>query len=150
MCRGSGEAETSKGLFTDENKKPTLKEIESALGKARKTRENINDFLAITLKLKGELKFYGVNYGWAIRYSKSGKSVVALYPDKDRFTAQVFLKRPQVEAALAKGVSTATKEAVNRATDFKEGRWVFMRIEAKSGIEDAVTLIKARLGVVQS
>ena len=76
--------------------------------------------------------------------------MVALYPDKDRFTAHVFLKRPQVEAALAKGVSTATKEAVNRATDFKEGRWVFMRIEAKSGIEDAVTLIKARLGVVQS
>lgn len=138
----------SKGIFNDKKKKPTPKEIEAAVGKARKTWKDLNDFLAVTLKLKGELKFYGVNYGWAIRYAKSGKSVVALYPDQDGFTAQVILKREQLEAAYRRGVCAATKEAADRATDFKEGRWVFIHVDAKSGIEDVVTLVNARLGVI--
>lgn len=107
----------------------------------------LSRFLTTTMKLKGELKFYGVNYGWAFRYAKSGKSVVALYPDKDGFTAQVILKPPQVEAAFAKGVSAATKEAVDRATEFKEGRWVFVHVDSQTGIDDVVTLVNARLGV---
>ena len=137
----------SKGIFNDKKKKPTPKEIEAAVGKARKTWKDLNNFLAETLKLKGELKFYGVNYGWAVRYAKSGKSVVALYTDKDGFSAQVILKRVQLEAAYERGVSDATKEAANRATDFREGRWVFVHADAKSGIEDVVTLVKARLGI---
>jgi hypothetical protein len=137
----------SKGIFTDKRKKPGLKEIEAAVGRALMNWKELNDFLTAAMKLKGEWKFYGVNYGWAIRYAKSGKSVVALYPDKDGFTAQVILKRPHVEAAFAKGVSAATKDAVNRATDFKEGRWVFVHVDPKTGTDDVVTLVNARLGV---
>ncbi len=137
----------SKGIFTEKGSKPDDRSIKKAVGQAWGNWNNLNEFLATTLKLKGELKFYGVNYGWAIRYVKSGMSVVALYPDKDGFTAQVILKRPQVEAALAKGVAAATKEAVNRASDFKEGRWVFVHVDSKTGIDDVVTLITARLSI---
>ncbi len=137
----------SKGIFTDKNKKPTAKAIDKIVGLAGRNWKEINDFLVSTLELKGELKFYGVNYGWAIRYSKSGKSVIALYPDKDGFTAQIIMKRAQLEAAYEYGVSDSTKEAANRATGFKEGRWVFIHVDAKSGINDVVTLVNARLEV---
>ncbi len=137
----------SKGIFTEKGSKPDNSSIKKAIGQAWDNWMNLNEFLATALKLKSELKFYGVNYGWAIRYAKSGKSVVALYPDKDGFTAQVILKRPQVEAALAKGVSAATKDAINRATDFKEGRWVFVHVDTKTGIDDVVTLVNARLSI---
>lgn len=137
----------SKGIFTDKNEKPTSKKIEAAVGKTRRSWKDLNDFLAETLKLKGELKFYGVNYGWALRYTKSGKSIVALYPDKDGFTAQIIMKNQQLKAAYDHGVSAATKEAADRATDFKEGRWVFIHVDSKSGIEDVVTLVNARLSV---
>lgn len=137
----------SKGIFVDKDGKPDPAAIEKAVGRAKLNWGKLNDFLATTLKLKGELKFYGVNYGWAIRYAKSGKSVVALYPDRDSFTAQVIMKRQQLTAAYEHGVSDATKEAVNRATDFKEGRWVFVHVDAKSGFDDVVTLVNARLSV---
>ena len=137
----------SKGIFTDKNKRPTAKNIDAVVGKSGRSWKELNELLSNTMKLKGELRFYGVNYGWAIRYSKSGKSVIALYPDKDGFTAQVILKRQQLEAAYEHGVSAATKEAADRATDFKEGRWVFIHVDSKSGIEDVVTLVNARVGV---
>ncbi len=137
----------SKGIFTDKTRKPAAKEIETAVGRAGKNWKELNDYFGSTLKLRGELRFYGVNYGWAIRFAKSGRSVVALYPDRDGFTAQVILKRDQIEAAYEHGVSAATKEAVDRATEFKEGRWVFIHVDAKSGIGDAVTLVKARLNI---
>ncbi len=137
----------SKGIFTEKGSKPDNSSIKKAVGQAWDNWMNLNEFLATTLKLKSELKFYGVNYGWAIRYAKSGKSAVALYPDKDGFTAQVILKCPQLEAAYAKGVSAATKDAVNRATDFKEGRWVFVHVDTKTGIDDVVTLVNARLSI---
>lgn len=138
----------SKGIFTDKNKKPNAKAIETAIGKAHGNWKGLNDFLTNVMRLKGDLKFYGVNYGWAIRYAKSGKSVAALYPDKDGFTAQIILKHDQLEAAYKHGVSAATREAADRATDFKEGRWVFIHVDAKSGIDDVVTLVNARLGVI--
>lgn len=135
----------SAGIFTDKTRKPTAGEIESIVGRAGKCWKELTGYFGSTLKLKGELKFYGVNYGWAIRYVKSGKSVVALYPSVDSFTAQVILKRAQLESAYERGVSDSTKAAANRATDFKEGRWVFIHVDAKSGTEDVVTLVKAKL-----
>lgn len=137
----------SKGIFTDKNEKPSARAIETAVGGAGGSWKELNELLVSTMKLKGELKFYGVNYGWAIRYAKSGKSIVALYPDKDGFIAQIIMKRAQLEAAYEQGVSDSTKEAANRATDFNEGRWVFIHVDGKSGIDDVVTLVNARLGV---
>lgn len=137
----------SKGIFTDKTRKPTAKAMETAVGSAARVWKELNEFLSSAMRLKAELKFYGVNYGWAIRYAKSGKSIVALYPDKEGFTAQVIMKRAQLEAAYAHGVSDSTKDAANSATDFNEGRWVFIRVDAKIGIDDIVTLVNARLKV---
>ena len=137
----------SKGIFVDKKRKPEPASFEMAVGQAKMHWRKLNEFLGTTLKLNGELKFYGVNYGWAIRYAKSGKSVIALYPARDSFTAQIIMKREQLTAAYEHGVSDTTKEAVNRATDFKEGRWVFIHVDAKSGIDDVVTLVNARLSV---
>lgn len=137
----------SKGIFTDKKRKPTAKAIETAIGRAGRNWKELNEFLVSSQKLKGELKFYGVNYGWAMRFTKSGKSIVALYPDEDSFTVQIILKNAQLEAAYARGVSDSTKEAANGAAEFNEGRWVFIHVDAKSGIDDAVTLVNARLGV---
>ncbi len=135
----------SKGIFTDKNRKPGPKDIEVTVSRALGNWKELNEFLRSTLKLKGELKFYGVNYGWAIRYSKSGKSVIALYPAKDSFTVQIILKREQVKAALTHKLSPGTKDAVNRAHEFNEGRWVYLTIDDKSDLVDILTLVKARL-----
>lgn len=137
----------SKGIFTDKPRKPTAKAMETAVGRAGQVWKELNGYFSSTVKLKSEIKFYGVNYGWAVRYVKSGKFIVALYPDEDGFRAQIIMKRSQLEAAYAQGVSDSTKEAADRATEFNEGRWVFIRVDAKSGIDDVLTLVSARLEV---
>ncbi len=135
----------STGIFTDKARKPDAKGIEKAVGRSAKSWNELNEFLAATLKLKAELKFYGVNYGWALRYAKSGKSVIALYPGEDGFTAQIILKREQVKSALEHHLSAATKDAVNRAHEFNEGRWVYLKLDEGSKIDDVKSLVSARV-----
>lgn len=137
----------SKGIFTDRNIKPTARMIDSAIGEAVRGWKELNDFLSTTMKLKGELKFYGVNYGWAIRYAKSGKSVIALYPAENSFTAQIIMKHEQVEAALKHRLSVETKAAMERAHNFKEGRWVYLDIGPSGDIKDVETLVSVRVAV---
>ncbi len=137
----------SKGIFVDKNTKPDQAGMEKVIGRARVSWKKLNDFLGTAMKLKGELKFYGVNYGWAIRYTKSGKSVIALYPDENGFTAQIIMKGEQVEAALKKRLSPETKAAMEPAHEFKEGRWVYLDIGPCDDFEDVATLISVRLGV---
>lgn len=76
----------SKGFFTDKTAKPTNMEIETTVGNAICNWNILSGCFLTELKAKGEYTFYGVNYGWALRYNKLGKSVVALYPAKDGFT----------------------------------------------------------------
>lgn len=137
----------SKGIFTDKSMKPTAKAMEAAVGSAGQVWKELNDFLGGKMKLKGDLKFYGVNYGWAVRYGKSGKSIIALYPGEDGFTAQIILKREEVKSALEHPLSAATKDAVKRAHEFNEGKWVYLEIDGSSGVDDVKALVSARLNL---
>ena len=89
----------SKSCFTNKKAKPTDAELENSLGSIRGQWNSFSEYLSSELKLKGEFKFYGINYGWAKRYIKSGKSVVALYPDKNCFTVK-YIECNQVDSAL--------------------------------------------------
>jgi hypothetical protein len=90
----------SKGYFTDKHISPTENEIHQVIGFSKNNWDLLNHYHANELKLKGEFKFYGVNYGWALGYNKSGNSLIALYPDMDSFMVQIILNKNQVEAAL--------------------------------------------------
>ena len=64
----------SKGFFTDKTVKPDFTDIINVIGSAGEDWGILHKYLTEDLKLKGEFKFYGVNYGWALRFTKSGKS----------------------------------------------------------------------------
>ncbi len=45
------------------------------------------------IKARSKYKFYGKNCGWALGYSKSGKSVISLYPLLGDFAIQMIFKK---------------------------------------------------------
>lgn len=137
----------SKGIFTDKEKKPDARSIGQAIGPAKKNWSTLTDFLDSELKIKGELKFYGVNYGWAVRYSKSGKSVIALYPNQDSFTVQIILNASQVRAALQQNLASRTEEIVRNTSGFREGKWIYLVVDHKTNVKEIETLVDVRLKV---
>lgn len=136
----------SKGAFTDKTSRPTTEAIQTELGKTYALWNSLTDYLA-KVKLKGEMKFYGVNYGWALRFTKSGKSVVALYPAHEAFTVQIILNKAQTEAALQSNVSHAIISLIEQTEAIHEGKWLYTEIRVDMDLEDIFTLINIRLRI---
>jgi len=137
----------SKGFFTDKNRKPTDAELIDIIGTTKNKWNLLFHYLTDDLHLKGELKFYGVNYGWALRFNKAGKSVIALYPNKDCITVQIILNGNQVSKALSSGLSPEIIQIINDTEMIHEGKWIYLNIDENTDIKDIIQLIDLRISV---
>ena len=117
------------------------------VGKALNNWESLSQYLTEVLNLKGEFKFYGVNYGWALRYKKSGKSIVALYPDKDCFNFQIILNKKQVESALSQELGKGIVEVIRDKEYLHEGKWIYLNIDDTTKLMDIKKLINIRIDI---
>jgi hypothetical protein len=137
----------SKGYFTDKNIKPTDKDINYLIGSGKNNWDLLTNYLIQELKLKGEFKFYGVNYGWALGFNKSGKSVIALYPDKDCFTIQIILNKNQVDSSLIEVKNQKLLELIQRTKSIHEGKWIYVMVDNKTDLKDIYILLNIRIKV---
>lgn len=137
----------SKGYFIDKNKKPTYEDINHKIGLGKDNWDLLIHYLTDELKLRGEFKFYGVNYGWALRFNKSGKSLIALYPDEDSFMVQIILNKNQVDSALTQVVNRQIVELIRDKESIHEGKWIYVRIDNKADLKDIITLTNIRIEI---
>lgn len=136
----------SKGVFTDKNTRPDPVSIDEVIGKARQNWDALLQHLDDS-KLKGEYKFYGINYGWALRFNKSGKSVIALYPGKDNFMVQIILNQNQLDAAIEQVKNPDFLKVIHDTGSIKEGKWIYLLINETSDLDDVFTMITIRTKV---
>lgn len=137
----------SKGIFTDKNYKPSIAEVYEQLGPTKKIWEQIISFIEKQGKSKAELKFYGKNYGWALRFTKSGKSLLALYPSQNGFTVQIILNSQQEAEALRQKIGTRIKKIIIGTPEIHEGKWLYIEMKDAQDLNDIENLIQVRAGV---
>ncbi len=132
------------GIFTDKNFKPTIDDIHNALSISKPLFEYLVNYIECNFKTHSELKFYGKNYGWALRFNRSGKSLIALYPGKDEFTAQIILNDKQVLEALNSDISEKAKNIIEKTPEIYEGKWIFIKVNSEVIVKDVEKLILIR------
>lgn len=132
------------GAFTDRINKPEMPEALETMKDCRSSFERLTAFIENNFDVRGEFKFYGRNYGWAFRYMKSGKALVAVYPGKGEFTAQVILDHDQTVDALHSDVSDTVKALIADTPEIHEGRWIFIRVDNEMIVGDIKKLITIR------
>ena len=90
--------------------------------------------------------FSGANYGWAIRYRKSGKSLCTLYPEHGSFTFLIVLGKEDSEEALSarSGLSPKIQNIINNTHQYHDGRWVWLRLSNISGVDDIMKLLRIK------
>jgi hypothetical protein len=97
------------------------------LGKKFKQWDEINSYLVNIIKAKSAYKFYGKNYGWALGFSKSNKSIISLYPLLNDFTIQIILKKKH-EVEIKKIIDNQElQDLINKKSEIKEGKWIFFK-----------------------
>jgi hypothetical protein len=86
----------SYSAFLDKDHCPKMKEVLAILGFKRQLWESLIRFGEVQFKVKkSDLRFYGKNYGWALRFRKRGKALISLYLAKEGFTAQIIIGRSE-------------------------------------------------------
>lgn len=132
------------GSFTDKQRPPTMQEVLDAAGNGRPAWENITRHIEENYRAKTDLRFYGKNYGWAVRFRKSGKSLLSLYPGNDSLTAQIVLSAPEAEKAAALDLGDKVRQVLENAHPYPEGRWLFIRVESVKDIDDVKQLLATK------
>jgi len=116
----------------------------AALAQSRALWDELVSFIEDHYRTKNAYKFYGRNYGWALQFSKSGKSLVSLYPGQGEFVAQVILDQEQCEKALRSGIGDEVRDLIRLTPAIHEGKWIFASVKTKKDVEDIKSLISAR------
>jgi hypothetical protein len=136
----------SKGAFTDKQHLPTGRAVTAVLGKAGRDWKEFVQFVEKSFGVSGEWKYYGKNYGWALRFRKSGKALVSLYPGERSYTAQMILVESIVDQTRTMKLGKTVRAAIEKAHPYPEGRWVFIGVDSKSVARDAKKLLLLKSG----
>jgi len=134
----------SKGIFIDKNDKPTENEVFAAISSAKPSWDDLISFIEINYKIEGEFKFYGKNFGWALRYRKSGKVLISIYPGKDEFMVQIILNGKEVENALQLDITPETRKIIIEKPPIREGKWIYLKVTPNMNLMDIKNLILVR------
>ena len=125
---------------------PTEDQMLKWIGRRASLWSDLRDYLASGYDHVAELDFGGKKYGWSIRYRKSGKTLVTLFPECGGFTALVVLGKKEVvkaEALLDK-LSMGVRKLFGETNQLHDGRWLWLRATSKADIESIKTLLNAK------
>ncbi len=131
----------SAGAFLEKERRPSKQSVVSLLGKAQSSWADLAKWVVEKYSVKGEWKFYGKRYGWAMRFRIGGKALVSLYPNEGFFTAQVILSPSMVETTQSMKLGKKTLGTISQAHPYPEGRWIFLKVTSASGGADIKKLL---------
>ena len=134
----------SYGCFTNKNNLPEEKEIADVLSAAFPLWQEFNQTIFEKYSKRREWKFYGRNFGWALRYKKDGRAFTSLFPDKNCFTILIILTSNQVEKTRSLELGEAIRLKIENTPQLYEGRWIFISIATGDDINYAEKLLKIK------
>jgi hypothetical protein len=107
---------------------------------------SLREHLATHYDHTPELDFGGKKYGWAIRYRKSRKTLITLFPERGGFTVLIVLGRQEAVKANAAPdeLSSNVREILESTKQLHDGRWLWIRPTCKADIESIKALLSAK------
>jgi len=134
------------GCFTDKSNRPTEAQILEAVGSRLSLWHELIGSIRGSYPVQEDFKFlYGKTYGWALRFRLRGQLLVSLFPTQGGFTSQVNLSPEAIEEALRMKMSKNVQQAISRAHQYPEGRWLFIPIETEEDFTDVKRLVAMRV-----
>lgn len=87
------------------------------------------------------VKKEGKDKSWTIRYRKSGKTLVTLYPKKDEFVVLIVLGKDEVNRTREILLNSTIRTVFESAKQYHDGRWLWIRPKTKSDLESIKSIL---------
>jgi hypothetical protein len=99
-------------------------------------------WLRDTYGLDGELAWTDEDSGWVLRYRRNGHALTTLLPDAaGGFGALVVVGPSILDAALAAPLAETTRDALEFAKSYADGRWLWLKVTEPVVVDDVKTLV---------
>jgi hypothetical protein len=132
--------------FLDRTHEPSRASVRKVLARALPAWDDLEAHLAETYGLKGSLHFmYGERYGWALRFYRSSRLILAMYPNRSHLTVQVILGRAQIAVATAMALPPFIVNVLEAAKDYPEGKWLFIPVRSVKSARELRDLIALKI-----
>ena len=139
-----------KGHFLDYSQEPSQHEVRAALGKAYTLWERLDSFIETNYRVSGSWSSWGpAESGWGFRYHRKGKALVALYPRKKMFVAQVVLGRAQAERAKDLDLGDEIRRMLMETPQLRDGKWLLIPVQNEADVAYVERLLLAKMSPVR-
>lgn len=126
---------------------PTPRNVTPYLGaRAHGLWSDLTGYLAEHYEHAPLPEFGGAKYGWSIRYRKSDKTLVTLFPESGSFTVLVVLGYKEVAKAdaLVGQFSVKVAQEFLATSQLHDGRWLWIRPTSKKDIASIKLLLEVK------
>ena len=135
------------GRMVSKERKPTERQMLRLLGKKATLWSGLREYLANHYpECIPVFTLEGKNKEYTIRYRKSGKTLVTLYPASKSLTVLVVLGKKEVakvEACESK-LSKKIRDLFRNTNQLHDGRWLWIRPSSKADLESIKILLNAK------
>lgn len=133
-------------IFDDKAKKPRDTEIADALGRAKRSWDELKDHLVQTFgSLSQEWKFYGKGSGWTLRLKHKRRTIVYSAPRRGSFVVVFVFGEGAVEAARKSTLPRSILALINDATPYVEGRSVRVEVRRRKDLDIIKELVAIKM-----
>jgi hypothetical protein len=117
-----------------------------ALGSVYPLWESLTHFIESKSQVTSDWSSWGpAKSGWGLRYRRKGKALVALYPQKDRFMAQVVLGKAQAERAITLELGELITKILSESPQLRDGRWLSIPVLCQEHLDDLKQLLLVKM-----
>ncbi len=135
------------GAFTERGRLPTDAEVRAALGPAAARWDALVAFCEAAYRPRADWAFLGRAYGWMLRFRKSGRTLLSLFPGRGAVTALVVVPSDAFTRVPDLGLTAHVADAVAGAQAYAEGRWVYASVEDDADVASVRALVELRTPV---
>lgn len=126
---------------------PTEKQMLELLGGKAPLWSSLREYLASSYpQCIGVFTIEGKNKDYTIRYRKSGKTLVTLYPGEKSLTVLIVLGKKEVAKVeqFEKKLSKKIQEIFSCTNQLHDGRWLWIKPSSKADIESIKIMLNAK------
>lgn len=129
----------------DRTRNPTESDMISFIAdsEAIKAWKQLQEFLDTHYDMQKETLYYGDKYGWLVRYRKSGRTIVSLFPEINSFSFLIVYGMKENNKFLAQETEflSSTIAVFQKTEKLHDGKWLWIRVTDSSVFKDLKRLI---------
>jgi len=132
--------------MNDKRHQPAEKAMLKVMGRKSSLWLKLREYVDKHYDFVPETIFYGEKYGWTVRYRKSGKTLLSLFPEKNAFTVLVVLGKKEVVRVTEEvaHLNTYVRSLFENSEQLRDGRWLWISVKKAADIESIRSLLTAK------